>query len=126
MLSGLLYGCFAGMQISGSLFVAQWKTIIAAMVVLVAGKLAVMIAAGQMFGLSRLASLRAGACCACRSCGLHAWGVMCAARAGAAAYMYGVLCVLFSYYASVQLCKDWMPSSMHDYILPAGAAANST
>jgi hypothetical protein len=65
------------MQISGSLFVAKWKTIIAAMVVLVAGKLAVMMAAGQMFGLSRLASLRAGECCACRSSlGLRAWGVM--------------------------------------------------
>lgn len=48
------------MQISGSLFMAKWKTIIAAMVVLVGGKLAVMLAAGQMFGLSRLASLRAG------------------------------------------------------------------
>eukprot|EP00882_Tetradesmus_deserticola_P011321 GHRQ01011972.1.p1 GENE.GHRQ01011972.1~~GHRQ01011972.1.p1 ORF type:complete len:451 (+),score=278.84 GHRQ01011972.1:1091-2443(+) len=60
---GLLMGLFfmtVGMQISGSLFVAKWKTIIAAMVVLVGGKLAVMLAAGQMFGLSRLASLRAG------------------------------------------------------------------
>ncbi|WIA31931.1 hypothetical protein OEZ86_002790 [Tetradesmus obliquus] len=60
---GLLMGLFfmtVGMQISGSLFMAKWKTIIAAMVVLVGGKLAVMLAAGQMFGLSRLASLRAG------------------------------------------------------------------
>jgi hypothetical protein len=49
------------MQISTSLFVAKWKMIMASIVVLVAGKLAVMMAAGQMFGLSRMASLRAGA-----------------------------------------------------------------
>ncbi|GBF95422.1 K(+) efflux antiporter chloroplastic-like [Raphidocelis subcapitata] len=42
------------------LFVAQWKSIIAALVVLVGGKLAVMMAAGGMFGLSRMAALRAG------------------------------------------------------------------
>jgi Kef-type K+ transport system membrane component KefB len=48
------------MQISVSLFAAKWKTIMAAIVVLVSGKLAVMLAAGQMFGLSRLASLRSG------------------------------------------------------------------
>lgn len=50
----------AGMNISVQLFVVKWKMIMAAMVLLIAGKLAVMVAAGQMFGLSRLASLRAG------------------------------------------------------------------
>lgn len=60
---GLLMGLFfmtVGMQISVGLFVAQWKSIIAALVVLVGGKLAVMVAAGSMFGLSRVAALRAG------------------------------------------------------------------
>lgn len=49
------------MQISVGLFIAKWKMIMAAMVLLIAGKLAVMVAAGHMFGLSRLASLRSGA-----------------------------------------------------------------
>lgn len=48
------------MQISAGLFLAKWKMITGAIVVLLAGKLAVMLAAGQMFGLSRLASLRSG------------------------------------------------------------------
>lgn len=48
------------MNISVQLFAVKWKMILSAMVVLLAGKLAVMVAAGQMFGLSRLASLRAG------------------------------------------------------------------
>jgi hypothetical protein len=50
----------AGMNISAQLFAVKWKMIISAMVVLIAGKLAVMMAAGQMFGVSRIASLRAG------------------------------------------------------------------
>lgn len=50
------------MNISVQLFVAKWKMIMAAIVVLISGKLAVMLAAGQMFGLSRLASLRSGEC----------------------------------------------------------------
>lgn len=50
----------AGMNISVQLFAVKWKMIISAMVVLIAGKLAVMLAAGQMFGLSRMAALRAG------------------------------------------------------------------
>jgi len=56
-----LFFMTVGMQISVGLFVAQWKSIIAALVVLVGGKLAVMVAAGSMFGLSRVAALRAGA-----------------------------------------------------------------
>jgi monovalent cation:proton antiporter-2 (CPA2) family protein len=60
---GLLMGLFfmtVGMQISVGLFAAQWKSILSAIVVLVAGKLAVMMAAGGMFGLSRMAALRSG------------------------------------------------------------------
>ena len=60
---GLLLGLFfmtVGMQISVGLFLQQWRTIVAAIVVLIAGKLGVMLAAGQLFGLSRMASLRAG------------------------------------------------------------------
>jgi hypothetical protein len=48
------------MNISVQLFAAKWKMIMFSIVVLLAGKLAVMVAAGQMFGLSRLAALRAG------------------------------------------------------------------
>lgn len=48
------------MNISVQLFAVKWKMIMSAMVVLLVGKLAVMVAAGQMFGLSRMASLRAG------------------------------------------------------------------
>jgi hypothetical protein len=48
------------MQISVGLFISNWKMIMAAIVVLITGKLAVMLAAGQMFGLSRLAALRSG------------------------------------------------------------------
>ena len=48
------------MNISVQLFVVKWKMIMAAMVVLIAGKVAVMMAAGAMFGLPRMASLRAG------------------------------------------------------------------
>lgn len=60
---GLLMGLFfmtVGMNISVQLFAVKWKMILGSMVVLIAGKLAVMVAAGQMFGLSRMASLRAG------------------------------------------------------------------
>ncbi|KIY91498.1 hypothetical protein MNEG_16466 [Monoraphidium neglectum] len=63
---GLLMGLFfmtVGMQISVGLFVAQWKTIVASIVLLVAGKLGVMMLAGQMFGLSRMSALRAAAPC---------------------------------------------------------------
>jgi hypothetical protein len=49
------------MQISVGLFLAKWKVIVASIVALLVGKLAVMMAAGQMFGLSRMASLRSGA-----------------------------------------------------------------
>lgn len=66
------------MNISVQLFVVKWKMIMAAIVVLLAGKLAVMVAAGQMFGLSRMASLRAGeqnmlpqAGSCLHQCGLH-------------------------------------------------------
>lgn len=55
----LLFYC-AGMNISVQLFMVKWKVIMASMVVLIVGKLAVMMAAGQMFGLSQMASLRAG------------------------------------------------------------------
>jgi hypothetical protein len=51
---------FAGMNISVQLFAVKWKMIVLSIVVLLAGKLAVMVAAGQMFGLSRMAALRAG------------------------------------------------------------------
>lgn len=54
------YVLAAGMEISVPLFIAQWKNIISAIVILLVGKLAVMVAAGQMFGLSRMASIRAG------------------------------------------------------------------
>ena len=49
-----------GMQISVGLFMAKWKMILSSIVLLLAGKLAVIMVAGQMFGLSRMASLRAG------------------------------------------------------------------
>ena len=60
---GLLLGLFfmtVGMQISVGLFLQQWRTIVAAIVILIGGKLGVMCLAGQMFGLSRMAALRAG------------------------------------------------------------------
>ena len=60
---GLLMGLFfmtVGMQISVGLFMEQWKTIVVSIVALIAGKLAVMVAAGHAFGLSRVAALRAG------------------------------------------------------------------
>lgn len=60
---GLLMGLFfmsVGMEISVGLFIQQWRTIILSLVALIAGKLAVMAAIGPLFGLSRLASTRAG------------------------------------------------------------------
>jgi Kef-type K+ transport system membrane component KefB/voltage-gated potassium channel Kch len=60
---GLLMGLFfmsVGMEISGQLFLAKWKEVLAGMALLIGGKLAVMAAIGPMFGLSRLASVRSG------------------------------------------------------------------
>eukprot|EP01024_Parvocaulis_polyphysoides_P025319 TRINITY_DN23122_c0_g1_i2.p1 TRINITY_DN23122_c0_g1~~TRINITY_DN23122_c0_g1_i2.p1 ORF type:complete len:486 (+),score=103.35 TRINITY_DN23122_c0_g1_i2:36-1493(+) len=60
---GLLMGLFfmtVGMEISMSLLFAKWQIIIASMVVLLAGKTAIMGALGIAFGLSKIASLRAG------------------------------------------------------------------
>jgi Kef-type K+ transport system membrane component KefB len=39
---------------------SRWKEVLLAIVVLIAGKVAVMMACGPMFGLSQLASTRAG------------------------------------------------------------------
>eukprot|EP01025_Chloroclados_australasicus_P047824 TRINITY_DN5396_c0_g2_i1.p1 TRINITY_DN5396_c0_g2~~TRINITY_DN5396_c0_g2_i1.p1 ORF type:complete len:1037 (-),score=181.77 TRINITY_DN5396_c0_g2_i1:364-3474(-) len=60
---GLLMGLFfmtVGMEISMKLLFAKWQHIFLSMVVLVAGKTAIMGALGTAFGLSRLASFRAG------------------------------------------------------------------
>eukprot|EP00798_Chlamydomonas_sp_ICE-L_P010069 gene10069-7965_t len=60
---GLLLGLFfmsVGMEISGSLFVARWKEVLAGIVLLIGGKLAIVAAVGPMFGLSRTAAIRAG------------------------------------------------------------------
>ncbi|GIL80514.1 hypothetical protein Vretifemale_9703, partial [Volvox reticuliferus] len=60
---GLLMGLFfmsVGMEISVQLFLQKWKEVLAAIVVLIVGKAAVMAAVGPLFGLPRLASLRSG------------------------------------------------------------------
>eukprot|EP00873_Tetraselmis_striata_P045483 jgi/Tetstr1/465747/TSEL_010372.t1 len=60
---GLLLGLFfmtVGMEISGALFVAKWKTILAGITMLIVGKTAVLAAVGPMFGMSRIASIRTG------------------------------------------------------------------
>jgi len=60
---GLLMGLFfmsVGMEISAQLFIAKWKEVLAGIVLLVGGKLAVMAAIGPMFGLTKLSAIRAG------------------------------------------------------------------
>ncbi|PSC73360.1 K(+) efflux antiporter chloroplastic-like [Micractinium conductrix] len=60
---GLLMGLFfmtVGMEISVPLFFSKIKIIAAAMVMLIGGKVAVMAAVGQAFGLSLVQSLRSG------------------------------------------------------------------
>lgn len=60
---GLLMGLFfmtVGMEISISLLFAKWKTVLAAITLLITGKVAIMGAVGRAFGLSLVQSLRAG------------------------------------------------------------------
>jgi len=60
---GLLLGLFfmsVGMEMNAKLFLEKWQTVLAAIVVLIVGKVGVMLAAGPMFGLSKIASTRAG------------------------------------------------------------------
>ncbi|KAL4445002.1 hypothetical protein ABPG77_004052, partial [Micractinium sp. CCAP 211/92] len=60
---GLLMGLFfmtVGMEISVPLFFAKIKTIVAAMAMLIVGKVAVMAAVGQAFGLTLVQSARSG------------------------------------------------------------------
>ncbi len=60
---GLLMGLFfmsVGMEISVQLFIQKWKEVLAAITVLIVGKVAVMGAVGPLFGLSRLAAVRSG------------------------------------------------------------------
>jgi monovalent cation:proton antiporter-2 (CPA2) family protein len=60
---GLLMGLFfmtVGMEISVGLLFAKWKTVLAALTLLITGKVAIMAAVGQAFGLSLVQSLRSG------------------------------------------------------------------
>ncbi|PNW84079.1 hypothetical protein CHLRE_04g220200v5 [Chlamydomonas reinhardtii] len=60
---GLLMGLFfmsVGMEISVQLFIAKWKEVLAAITILIVGKVAVMAAIGPMFGVPRLAAIRSG------------------------------------------------------------------
>jgi len=60
---GLLLGLFfmtVGMEISPQLLVAKWATVALGVVALVAGKIAVIAGVAPLFGLSRLAAVRAG------------------------------------------------------------------
>ena len=60
---GLLMGLFfmtVGMEISVGLLFAKWKTVLAAITLLIGGKVAIMAAVGQAFGLSLVQSLRSG------------------------------------------------------------------
>lgn len=60
---GLLMGLFfmtVGMEISAGLLLAKWKTVLAAITLLIGGKVAIMMAVGQTFGLSLVQSLRSG------------------------------------------------------------------
>lgn len=60
---GLLLGLFfmtVGMEFSLALLIQQWKAILATMAILLLGKTAVVAVAGPIFGLSRIASIRAG------------------------------------------------------------------
>lgn len=55
-----LFFMAVGMEVSGGVFLQNWQTILAAIAVLVVGKLAVVMAVGPAFGLSKLTALRAG------------------------------------------------------------------
>jgi monovalent cation:proton antiporter-2 (CPA2) family protein len=60
---GLLMGLFfmtVGMEISVGLLFAKWKTVLAALTLLIGGKVAIMATVGQAFGLSLVQSLRSG------------------------------------------------------------------
>lgn len=60
---GLLMGLFfmtVGMEISAGLLIAKFKTVAAAITMLIAGKVAIMTAVGQAFGLSMVQSFRSG------------------------------------------------------------------
>ncbi|KAG2422408.1 hypothetical protein HXX76_016053 [Chlamydomonas incerta] len=60
---GLLMGLFfmsVGMEISMQLFIAKWKEVLAAITILIVGKVAVMAAIGPLFGVPRLAAIRSG------------------------------------------------------------------
>ncbi|KAG2452077.1 hypothetical protein HYH02_003113 [Chlamydomonas schloesseri] len=60
---GLLMGLFfmsVGMEISVQLFIAKWKEVLAAITILIVGKVAVMAAIGPLFGVPRLAAIRSG------------------------------------------------------------------
>jgi len=60
---GLLMGLFfmtVGMEISVGLLFAKWKTVLAALTLLITGKVAIMATVGQAFGLSLVQSLRSG------------------------------------------------------------------
>jgi len=60
---GLLMGLFfmtVGMEISVGLFFARYKTVLAAMAILIGGKVAVLAGVGPMFGMSHMQSIRSG------------------------------------------------------------------
>lgn len=60
---GILMGLFfmtVGMEISMSLFAAKFKSVLAALALLITGKVAIMTAVGQAFGLSMVQAFRSG------------------------------------------------------------------
>lgn len=60
---GILMGLFfmtVGMEFSVTLLIAKFKTVIAATILLIGGKVAIMTAVGQAFGLSLVQSIRSG------------------------------------------------------------------
>lgn len=60
---GLLMGLFfmtVGMEISTGLLLAKFKSVVAAIAMLIAGKVAIMTAVGQAFGLSMVQAFRSG------------------------------------------------------------------
>jgi monovalent cation:proton antiporter-2 (CPA2) family protein len=60
---GILMGLFfmtVGMEISMGLFAAKFKSVLAALALLIAGKVAIMTAVGQAFGLSMVQAFRSG------------------------------------------------------------------
>ena len=60
---GILMGLFfmtVGMEISMGLFAAKFKSVLAALALLITGKVAIMTAVGQAFGLSMVQAFRAG------------------------------------------------------------------